>query len=276
VRDVRRTCLEWALVLILLPPSEGKAVPSAGPLLDLTTLSMPELTAPRQRVLKALVTTCSGRASRARTVLGLSHRQEAEVERNRALLEAPTAPAVDVYSGVVYDFLGYRTLPVAARRRLDEWVVVSSALWGGVRLTDHIPAYRLSGDVTLPRIGTVTTFWRKHLAPVMVQQAAGAGAVLDLRSGTYAKMWVPDSAIADQVAVGRVMQRMPDGSTKVVSHHNKATKGRLVRALAKQRKNPATVDALAELVRSLGFPCHLHVAAPGRPAQLDVVVDQLY
>ena len=262
-------------MLILLPPSEGKADAIDGPPLEVEGLSMSALTRPRLRVLNTLITLCSGRPARARKVLGLSPGQDGEIERNRELLAAPTAPAIDIYTGVVYDFLGYHTLPAAARRRLDRWVVVGSALWGGVRLTDHIPAYRLAGGVTLPRVGSVGTFWRKPLAGVIPDEAGESGAILDLRSGTYAKMWTPDPDLAERVAVGRVLQRQPDGTAKVVSHHNKATKGRLVRALAKQSQTPLTVDALADLIESLGFPVDLHHGASGKPARLDIVVDEL-
>jgi cytoplasmic iron level regulating protein YaaA (DUF328/UPF0246 family) len=264
-----------ALVLILLPPSEGKSDSPEGPPLDVEQLSMPELTKARLRVLTALVALCKGRDTRARKVLGLSIRQDDELERNRNLLSAPTAPAVDIYTGVVYEFLDYRSLRAAARRRLDQWVVVNSALWGGIRLNDYIPAYRLSGDVALPRIGPLATLWRKPLATAMRDAVGNSGAILDLRSGTYAKMWSPDPSIADRLALGRVMQRQPDGTAKVVSHHNKATKGRLVRALAEQRQTPDSIDALVDVIDSLGFHVKLHRGTSGKPARLDIVVDEL-
>ena len=263
-------------MLILLPPSEGKTDALEGPPLVVEGLSIPELTKSRLRVLNALVTLCNGRPTRARRILGLSAGQGGEIDRNRDLRSAPTAPAADVYGGVVYDFLGYRTLAAPARRRLDRWVVVGSALWGAIRLTDHIPAYRLSGDVTLPRIGPVGTFWRKPLATTLPSEAGAAGPILDLRSAAYARMWTPDADLAERVAIGRVLQRQPDGTAKVVSHHNKATKGRLVRALAEQGGTPDSVGELADLIESVGFPVALQPGASGKPARLDVVVDELY
>ena len=262
-------------MLILLPPSEGKATPSTGSALDLANLSMPELNPARNRVAQALVKLCEGRPARAQRVLGLSTLQDSELERDRRLLTAPAARAVEVYTGVVYDSLGYPTLPPAAQHRLDEWVVIASALWGAVRLTDHIPAYRCSADVTLPRVGPLGTFWRKPLATAIPEAAGSSGVVFDLRSGGYAKMWSPSAELTERTVVGRVLQRRPDGSTKVVSHHNKATKGRLVRALAKQRKAPESVSGLAEIVESLGFSANLVAPAANKPAQLDIVVDEL-
>src|SRR4029079_9594189 len=187
---------------------------------------------------------CSGRESRARTVLGLSERQTDELELNRELVDARALPASRVYTGVLYEALDYASLSAAARRRADQWVLVSSALWGAVRLNDRIPAYRLSGNVALPRLGSVTPVWRKLLQAAL-PDAAGEGVIFDLRSGTYAKMWTPHADLVPQTVVGRVLHERPDGSRVVVSHHNKATKGRLVRALACRRVAPQSIADLA-------------------------------
>ena len=111
-------------------------------------------------------------------------------------------PASEVYTGVLYAALDYPSLTATARKRADRWVLVSSALWGVVRLDDEIASYRLSGDVTLPRIGAITSVWRKPLASSM-PDAAGEGVVLDLRSGVYAKMWTPDGDVAERTATAR-------------------------------------------------------------------------
>ena len=61
----------------------------------------------------------------------------------------------------------------------------------------------------------------------------------------------------------------------VVSHHNKATKGRLVRALLAVPK-PRTVPALAEAVSAAGY--RVDVAPPagdGKSWTIDVVVKDL-
>ena len=77
-------------MLILLPPSEGKAPAVRGAPLDLATLSLPELTAARERVLDALLV-ASARPDAA-MVLGLGPGQADELQRNARLR---TGPAVD-------------------------------------------------------------------------------------------------------------------------------------------------------------------------------------
>ena len=54
----------------------------------------------------------------ARAALGLSEGQTDELERNRALRSAPTRPAIEQYTGVLYDALDAGTLDAAARRWL--------------------------------------------------------------------------------------------------------------------------------------------------------------
>ena len=64
-----------------------------------------------------------------------------------------------------------------------------------------------------------------------------------------------------------------NGTRKVVSHFNKATKGRIVRALLEDGVNPRTPARLAEALRDLGWTVE---ETPAKGAvQLDVVVTEL-
>jgi len=206
--------------LVLLPPSETKAAGGTGAPLDLARLSFPALSATRSAVLAAVLA-ASADAELARTVLRLSARQDAELAANRALWRSPTRPALLRYTGVLYDALDYPSLPAADRRRADERLVVASALFGAVRATDEIPAYRLSAGVRLPGLGALRTVWRPVLVP-----ALRGGPVLDLRSGAYQALGPLPGAITV-----RVVSPRPDGRLVPVSHHNKAYKGRLARAV---------------------------------------------
>ncbi len=261
-------------MLILLPPSEGKTAATSGNPVDPGQLWLPELGAARNRVLTKLVAMC--RRSSARSVadslnvLGLSEGQRGEIARNAALLEAPAAPAVEVYTGVLYEALDAGTLDEAARAWLFESAVVFSGLWGVVRLGDRIPAYRCSVGVTLPApVGGLTAYWKKGLKGFRPD-----GPVLDLRSGAYAAMW---AAPAGSAALRVLHERVVGGVAKrsVVSHFNKATKGRLVRALAVEGAAPENVDELVTELRDLKFTVEERPAPEGKPRQLDIVVAEL-
>src|SRR3954463_6803209 len=94
----------WPVVLVLLPPSEAKAPGGDGGPLDLAALTAPELTPVRTELLDALVK-LSADPPAARTALGLSPRQDDEIARNGDLWTAPTRPAIERYTGVLYDAL---------------------------------------------------------------------------------------------------------------------------------------------------------------------------
>jgi uncharacterized protein len=201
-------------MLILLPPSETKAEGGEGPPLDLAALGFPELTKTRARLTAALIR-LSGNRKASRAALGLSPRQGAEIARNAELASSPTMAAHARYTGVLYDALDAPALSADARRSL----LIASALYGVLRADDPIPAYRLSGASTLPRIGGLGRIWR----PTLTRTLAACGPILDLRSGDYARLApLPDALVA------RIVAR--DGS--VVSHHNKVAKGLLARAVA--------------------------------------------
>ena len=256
-------------MLVLLPPSEGKATGGTGPAVRLDALSMGGLTAARSAVLEELVALCDGGdEDKAAAVLGLSPGLRGEVAKNAGLREAPTRPAGEVYTGVLYDALGLATLGTAARRRAERSLVVFSGLWGAVRIGDAIPSYRCSMGVRLPALGGLGAYWRPFMAEVMPQEAAD-GLVLDLRSAAYGAAWKPTGAVARRTATVRVLQAQ---TRKVVSHFNKATKGRLVRALLESGARPKDPAQLAVALRDLGFV----VEEAGPTGRLDVLVADVH
>ncbi|WP_431781870.1 peroxide stress protein YaaA [Streptomyces chumphonensis] len=269
-------------MLVLLPPSEGKASPEprAGDrTLRLDALALPGLTEARERVLTELVGLCAeavgGDDAKAREVLGLSEGLRGEIARNAALESAPVRRAGEIYTGVLYDALGLGTLDAAARERAERTLLVFSGLWGVVRVGDPIPSYRCSGGVRLPGLGGLGAFWRGPLQEVL-PAAAGDGLVLDLRSSAYAAMWKPKGEVAGRTATVRVLQsKIVDGVEKrsVVSHFNKATKGRIVRSLLVAGAEPRTPAELAQTLAELGHRVELTAPErPGQPTRLDVVV----
>jgi cytoplasmic iron level regulating protein YaaA (DUF328/UPF0246 family) len=155
--------------------------------------------------------------------------------------------AIRRYTGVLYDSLDYATLRPNERARADARLAVGSALFGVVRARDAIPAYRLSGSVKLPRLGTLGSVWKPTLGPVLAD-VAGDELVVDLRSGAYRSL----APISDAVTV-RVLSERPDGTRGVVSHFNKATKGLLARLLARTSRECADVVDVLRVARRGGL-----------------------
>ena len=238
-------------MLLLLPPSEGKARPARGAPVDLPSLTHADvLTAPREAALGALTSLCREEPDAAREALGLSAGQAGEVALDAALREAPAAPAAEVYTGVLFERLGLTTLPPAARRRAEERVLVQSALWGVVRPGDRIPAYRLSIGARLPGLPALAAHWREPLRAAL----PGDGLVVDLRSGGYAAAWRPERA--RHLAV-RAFTVQPDGTRRPISHMAKAARGEVARALLTSRAVPDDPKGVLRVVRRAGLDAEL-------------------
>ncbi|MET7675604.1 peroxide stress protein YaaA [Streptomyces seoulensis] len=260
-------------MLVLLPPSEGKASSGRGAPLKPESLSLPGLAAARQAVLAELAELCAGDEEKAREVLGLSEGLRGEVGKNAGLLTAGARPAGEIYTGVLYDALGLATLDPAAKRRAARSLLVFSGLWGAIGVTDRIPSYRCSMGVKLPGLGALAGHWRAPMAEVL-PEAAGNGLVLDLRSAAYAAAWKPKGEVAGRTATVRVLHAP---TRKVISHFNKATKGRIVRALLTEGVAPKDPAELVTALRDLGY--EVEAAAPekaGKPWALDVLVDEVH
>lgn len=244
-------------MLVLLPPSEGKAAPPAGDPVDLGSLAFAgTLTGRRLELLEALERLGSAPPPRALAALAISPGQAGEIEVDARLRRAPAAPAAELYTGVLYDRLGLPDLPAAARRR----VLIASALWGALRPSDRIPYYRLSAKAKLPGVGALAAWWRPALAEALPDEEGEL--VVDMRSAAYAAAWRPQRATLLAVRAFREEA----GGRKPVSHMAKAIRGEVARALLTAREPPGDPDSAAAIAAAAGFAVELS------PGSLDVIV----
>jgi uncharacterized protein len=211
--------------MLLLPPSEGKA-------LDALTGATPSSRAAsgwdaadgafgqladRRRAVVAALGAIGGGDAKLLGVRGdhLSRAQSANV----SLPGAPTMPAWQRYTGVVWDHLDPATLPAAARRR----IVVVSGLLGLVRADDPVPDYRLKMGANLAPLGKLSTWWRADLSAAL-NRAARRRMVIDLLPQEHRAAWVPEG-------VSGVSVSLVDPTGAPGGHFAKAAKGELARAL---------------------------------------------
>jgi cytoplasmic iron level regulating protein YaaA (DUF328/UPF0246 family) len=235
-------------VLILLPPSEGKAVPTGGAPVDLDGLAYAaELGERRAALLDALEALGAAPLKRAIEKLAISKGQAEEVAVDAALRTAPAGPAAEVYTGVLYDRLGLPELSARARGR----VLITSALWGVVRPNDRIPYYWFSAKARLDGIGPIAAWWRPALAAALPDEEDSL--VVDMRSGAYAAAWKPKRAAL--LAVRAFSEE--GGKRKPVSHMAKAVRGEVARALLRARKAPRDAEGAAAIAEAAGHRVEL-------------------
>jgi cytoplasmic iron level regulating protein YaaA (DUF328/UPF0246 family) len=252
-------------VLILLPPSEGKTPATTKTPFDLNELSFPELNAARKDVLQSLADASS--RDDALEILGVGASLMDEVHRNISLETEPASAAHTIYSGVLYDALGYQRMTPVQKRKADAAVVIISGLWGAIGFADRVPAYRLSMGVSLPETGRLSSYWKRELAEPLARRA-GDELIVDCRSSSYSSAW---SAPPGQTVAVNVFQER-DGRRTVVSHFAKHTRGELARHLLTRRgAAPSTPQALLKAARQQ-WTAELVEASGRKPHQLNIVL----
>lgn len=244
-------------MLIILPPSETKAHGGTGAPLAWESLSFPELNPIRSSIATELAALD---VDEALQVLGISEALRPEAESNTQFFTSPTMPALDRFTGVLYDALDAASLDTAARSRL----AVGDALFGLASADDMIPHYRLSGGTKLGG-RTLKSRWGKAITESLAALADAGQLIVDLRSGTYQQLGRFKPAVTVRVESVR-----PDGTRTVVSHFNKHYKGELARALAQAPADAASLNEVLDLARAAGFT--VEPPAPGIN-QITMVVD---
>jgi len=184
-----------------------------------------------------------GSAASRQKLLGVGKAAaDVATEANRSVAESPTMPAIERYTGVLYDALDASSLSVASRRRLDARVRIFSGLWGVVSPSDLIPDYKLKMGSSLPRLGKLSTWWRGRLAPVLDEAARGR-VVWDLRPNEHAAAWRVGDTPSHLIVI-EFLEERPDRGLVTVSHWNKLLKGLLTRHLVSV--GSPTVESLAD------------------------------
>lgn len=233
-------------MLVVLPPSETKSTGGSHPAVDFSSLSFSSLNPIRERIATDLVALSADRDAAMET-LKLGPRLADEVTANAALLASPTMPALERYTGVLYDALSPADLPEAGRARL----AVGSALFGVIGGEDLIPHYRLSGTVKLPfadhpadAAPTMKRRWGTAITDVLND----IDFLIDLRSGTYANLGKVKGATTMTVITAE---------GKVVSHFNKHYKGLFARTIALADTAPTSPTEAVDIARAAGHDVSL-------------------
>ena len=224
-------------MLILLPPSETKRPGGVGISIDKAAIIWAALDPARDQLINSLAELCQDE-SLAKKALGLGKKSAQDIQLNLNLMTSPTMPALQRYSGVLYEALEYESLSDAALKRANEKLFIQSALFGLLPAMEQIPNHRFSASAKLPGVNLRTVWQPAHQAvwPRMI------GEILDLRSKEYQEINpVPQDRTHYTVEV-----LSSDG--KALNHFNKKAKGLFARAaLERGLENISEVAVVAEL-----------------------------
>lgn len=213
-------------MLILLPPSEKKKAATSQEKFELSSLVFAaELTGARSQ------TTTSHDFSQ-------------------------TSPAIEIYDGVLFQGLNWKTLTAAEQKRANTKVLIISALFGLVRPLDKIFSYKEKIDNQL---------WREAIAQVSAKFSNEL--VIDCRSSTYKGIWTINPQNTVEVRVFKV-----NGAERnVITHMSKKYRGELTGHLLKQITDPTTAAEVQRIAAQL-FECELHAPVDGQPWELDLLI----
>jgi cytoplasmic iron level regulating protein YaaA (DUF328/UPF0246 family) len=216
-------------VKILLPPSEGKTMPTKSKALSLAALSFhKDLANARAKIIN-------------------DHK---EIDFKHCDL------ASNIYSGVLYQALNYSSLSAKAQVRADDTILIFSAAFGLLRLSDPIPYYKVKIDPSI---------WRKPLADALFEYSDEL--IVDCRSSTYSTVWTPNP----QNTVGVRVFKNVDGARKVITHMSKQTRGHVARFLVSESSPPGTPQQLIQVMQK-EFNCSLVAPAGKKSWFLDVIL----
>ena len=212
-----------AKFVILLPPSESKAE-HGRPRTKWKSSSGEfgkQFSGARDELIRAIDKVGGGNAA----ILGA---KGALLERakgaNRSLVGAPTLPAFERYSGVVWKHMDLESMTSAQRAKALEHIVVISGLLGAVGGADPVPNYRLKMSANLAPMGTLSRWWQGPLSEVLNERLSGC-AVVDLLPQIHRLAYAPDlEVLGDYLRI-----EIDEVGGNAGGHDAKAAKGRLAR-----------------------------------------------
>lgn len=220
-------------MLLLLPPSEAKSPGGVGPSIAVLEVADADLAlhAARVKVLRAVAAFCRRTPARARVALKLPPGSAAaDLTANIGALDAPTMPALERFTGVLFAALDLPSLSAAQRVLAHRSTLVFSGAFGALAGDEPVPLHRVSASATVPRVGGLTVYWKKVLAVALASRVDAEQLVVDLRSSDYAAMWAPTPSQAARVVTVRVLEDR-GGRLQSVSWSSKHGKGLLAREL---------------------------------------------
>lgn len=195
--------MDFKYVIILIPPSEGKQVGGRyspiNKLNSITKLILEQINIADSKKLYDLKDKALNDA----------------IKINQEILLSKTLPAIERYSGVVYNGINYSSLSDKDKKLFNKYIRIVSALFGLLKPQDNIPNYKLKIDKL-----NSANLWLEENSKLLKGKY-----VIDLLPKAHRKSVSYTSGIEVEFVLLRNGKKMPAG------HQGKLIKGKFVRWL---------------------------------------------
>ena len=231
-------------MLILLPPSETKRPGGLALSIDKVAIIWAALDPAREKIISALAELLKDEQNAIRA-LKLGKNPAAALMANKHLMTSPTLPAIERYTGTLFDALDYQSLSPRAKDRVSKQLFIQSALFGLLPATELIPDHKFSSSAILPGL-SLKSLWIEAHGAVWPRLE---GEILDLRSNSYQAL----APVPDRQPF--VVEILDQDSGKALNHFNKKAKGAFVRsAMEHGLEAPEQIPRIA---KAAGFKAKL-------------------
>jgi len=215
---------------ILLAPSETK-VGGGRDVFILNKLLFSNLTQTRTELLHRYINIIQKNDKKVLSkMFGLKKEKDIEYH-TKDIVHELTMKAIERYTGVAFDYLGYNQLNREAQQYIDNNAILCSNLFGFLRADDMIPEYRLKQGESIGDLKPEKLYKKQSY---LMEDYLQSEDILDLRATFYDKFYKPTKAYT-------TLKFIKNG--KVVSHWAKAYRGIVLREIAK-----AKIETLEEFM----------------------------
>ena len=201
-------------MLILIPPSEGKEkVKSTNLTFDKTNFKFEREVNQVVRLLSLLDD------EDLRSIYGTSQEKSEIFHRqNQDIFKSYCAKAIERYTGVVYEYIDWKTLNKSSKQYMENHVRIFSGLFGLLTPNTLIPNYKLKMNVLSLQY---------HWNPVISKELESEEIIFDLLPQVHRKAYTPSKNVVkiDFLVINK-------GKKTAAGHFGKAVKGKFIRFLA--------------------------------------------
>jgi len=200
---------------ILIPPSEGKAkVKPTKTLFGNTNFKFDREVNQVVRLLELIGD------EDLRSVYGTSAEKALMFHRqNQDIFNSPCAPAIERYTGVVYEHIEWGSLSGKAKDYMEKYIFIFSGLFGLLTPKTLIPDYKLKMNVLS---------LQHHWNPILTDALKEEKMIIDLLPQVHRKAYTPNKT--NVIFVDFLI--LNKGKKSAAGHFGKAVKGEFIRYIA--------------------------------------------